>query len=84
MALLFTCLLTSCTDPIEIDVVKSGQVWTYELNKGNPFRVVEIKDYLIMDVKDGFVKYKDLETGAVDSASISWFKVGSTLKGARQ
>lgn len=53
--------------------VKKGQIWQYVTNKGNPYVESKEINYEVLDVKDGFVKYKNLSNGRIETEKIYWF-----------
>lgn len=59
--------------------VKKGQIWEYILKRGNPFEDSKTIQYEVLDVKDGWVKYKDVSDnlGIVRIDTINFFKIGS-------
>ena len=56
--------------------VKVGQTWVWAFEVDNPFESPNIHKYLVLDVKDGYVKYKHLDgilKGDISSGLISFF-----------
>lgn len=60
--------------------VVAGQRWIYDSCSGDPFRDPCPVENEVLDVKNGYVKYKDLRSGIIDSNRISYFLLDSTLK----
>ena len=65
--------------------IKIAQVWVYKNNDilSNPFDVEKkyaIRSSLVLDIKNDYVYYIDLETGNVSSEKISEFKSLRNLK----
>jgi hypothetical protein len=65
--------------------IKIAQVWGYKNNDilSNPFDVEKkyaIRNSLVLDIKNDYVSYIDLETGNVSSEKISDFKSLRNLK----
>lgn len=65
--------------------VEIGQGWVYKNNDilSNPFDVEKkyaIRNSLVLDIKNDYVSYIDLETGNVSSEKISEFKSLRNLK----
>lgn len=57
-------------------MVKKGQIWKFSYGI-NPFKEKIEYEYEVLDVKKGFVQYKDIKTGKVASDRMSTFIFGS-------
>lgn len=64
--------LTSCGDSLEV-----GDTWIYEINKDNPFEAALQYEYEIVELKNGYVLFRDLSTGRLASESQRYFLIGS-------
>ena len=53
-----------------------GETWKWEYK--SPFEE-NSKTYKVLAVEDGYIQYKNIDTGRIDSSSVAWFKVGSRL-----
>lgn len=77
--LLFAVYLTSCCDCNNnitfSKKVSAGQIWVYETNNNNPFKVTKVDTMYVIAVREGYVQYR--KNGKIDSETINWFKVGS-------
>lgn len=51
--------------------VKPGQVWRLEYKPEDPFEKVFIKNYKVIDVKDGYIQYYDPYSQFSDTSSCS-------------
>ncbi len=66
--------------------VEPGQVWRWEYGADNPFGGPHIKYYEVLDVQNGWVKYREyslkeeVDSKYEYSRRISWFKIGSKLQ----
>ena len=58
------------------DDIKIGKVWKYPYEDKNPF-YEDAFYFEVLDYKDGYVKYKNIETGMVRSSSEHYFKIGA-------
>ncbi len=57
--------------------VKKGQVWRYPAD--DPFETVTTNYYVVLDVKDGWVKYRFDDNTLAFSEKESTFKIDSKL-----
>ena len=56
--------------------VEVGQIWLY--STGNPFKShVDCNE--VLDVKNGWVQYRDICTGWISSSTVKYFLIGSKL-----
>lgn len=53
--------------------IEPGQVWEIDESDGNPFKSSEKSTYEVLAVKEGWVQYRQVEYGDIDSARISSF-----------
>jgi len=51
----------------------NGDIW---VRGSNPFEPHKNDTFLVLDVKDDYVKYKNIKTGYVTSIDIEFFKIG--------
>ena len=72
LLVLLLLIIISCNNQPKI-----GQTWIWKNN--NPFNPI-VKEYIILDIKNDYIKYKELETGYIDSMHSSLFLIGSKLK----
>ena len=60
--------------------VKPGQVWVFPREYAeNPFADRRGHEYLVLDVKDGYVKFKILGNNKEESGTIRYFLIGAAL-----
>jgi len=57
--------------------LKVGDVYYYEFNEDNPFEKTKRSYYRVLDKKDGFVQYVNIETGDTSSSKVRVFLFGS-------
>lgn len=57
--------------------VSIGDTWSYNPYRDNPFNNKVDKKYKVLDIKNNYVKYIDIENGTIHSSSILYFKVGA-------
>jgi len=57
--------------------VEPGQIWVYE--SSDPFNPICV-ERLVLDVKDGYVQYKDSNSGYTHSMELWLFEKNSHLK----
>ena len=60
--------------------VKKDQIWMMTHHSDNPFKMTSSNTYLVLDVKDGYVRYQDTVSGIIKSDIIKWFLLGAELK----
>lgn len=73
----YTAILPSPVSQNNNQDVKPGQIWIYEHK--NPFETITYESTVI-DVKEGYVKYKQEGFSEASVSSINWFKINSRLK----
>jgi len=54
-----------------LEIVKAGDVWEY--TNPDPFKPHQTERYLVLDVKEGYVKYQLLSNKFIDSIPIEQF-----------
>lgn len=54
-------------------IVRKGQIWEYTRNAKNPFEKKTILRRKVLEVKNGYVKYLDLQYSEIFSEKIDWF-----------
>jgi hypothetical protein len=67
--------------------VQPGQIWVWKHNNNNPFRKCQEIEYLVLEVKDKYVRYQRLTNprkGEIDSSPISYFLLDSYLKSSNK
>ncbi|MFA7287446.1 MAG: hypothetical protein WC055_01055 [Melioribacteraceae bacterium] len=60
--------------------ITAGQVWIYDSCVDDPFKNPCPVENEVLDIKNGYIKYKSLETGIIESSSIRYFLIDSTIK----